>query len=96
MSKSIFEALFFGKISIWEREVTVSPERREIEKKIESEKRYFIEKMSLDDCQRFQALENLYIQASEDEEIGIFSHGFTMGALIMLEIYAGRDEIINE
>lgn len=96
MSRSLFEALFYGRISTWERKVTLTPERKELERKIESEKRHFIEKMSLDDVQRFEKLENLYVQSSEENDVDVFSHGFIMGSLIMLEVLAGRDSVINE
>lgn len=45
--------LYYSRISPWERHPIRSPECREIECKIEDEKRYFFQKMSLDDCQRF-------------------------------------------
>jgi len=62
MSYSIMEALFDGKVIPWERHNTDSAERKALGKKIESETRYFLEKISLDDCQRFQALENLFTE----------------------------------
>lgn len=96
MSKSIFESLYFGKVTPHVRRVTHSSKRNEIERKIKSEKEYFNGKMSFDDCQRFQELENQYSKASIDEEAGIFSHGFTLGALIMLEIMLGKEGVVNE
>ena len=96
MSKSIFEALFYGRINAWERRASQSRERKEIECKIQAEKGYFKENMTADDYQRFQVLESLYTQASEDEEIGIFAHGLTLGALIMLEVMTGQEGVINE
>jgi len=53
MPYSIMEALFNGKVIPWERRNTNSDERKALERKIEDEKRYFIEKMSLDDGKRF-------------------------------------------
>lgn len=96
MSYSIMEALFDGRVIPWERRNTMSAERKALEEKIENEKRYFIAKMSLDDCQRFQALEDLLSKAGLDEEVGIYSHGFTLGALLMLEVMEKKGEIINE
>jgi hypothetical protein len=90
------EALFDGRVIPWERRNTHTPERKELEAKIQNEKRYFIEKMSLDDCQRFEALEGLYNDSAFDEEVDIYSHGFTLGALLMLEIMEKKAGIINE
>ncbi|MDL2233254.1 hypothetical protein LJC63_06710, partial [Ruminococcaceae bacterium OttesenSCG-928-L11] len=56
---SILRGLYNGKIIPWERREPYSAERLELVRKIEIEERYFVEKMSLDDCQRFQALSNL-------------------------------------
>jgi len=95
MSYSIMEALFDGRVIPWERRNVMSEERKAIEKKIEDEKRYFIEKMSLDDCQRFQALESLFSQAASDEEVEVYSYGFTLGALLMMEVMEKKEEIIR-
>ncbi len=95
MPSSIMEALFDGKVIPWERRANLTEERREIERKIESEKRYFIEKMSLDDCQRFERLENLYGGAAHCEDVDTYTHGFTLGALIMLEVMEKKEEIIR-
>lgn len=55
-----------------------------------------MEKMSLDDCQRFERLENLYSEAAHDEENDIYSHGFTLGALLMQEIMEKKAEMMGE
>lgn len=68
MSYSIMEALFDGRVIPWERRSNLTAERREIEEKIQKERRYFIGKMSLDDCQRFEQLENLYNSAGHCED----------------------------
>ena len=96
MAYSIMEALFSGKVVPWGSRSPMSAERRALEKKIETEKRYFIEKMSLDDCQRFQALEKLFDDVALDEEIGIYSHGFTLGSLLMMEVMENKEAILNE
>lgn len=95
MSYSIMEALFDGRVIPWERRNTMSAERQELANKIEDEKRYFVEKMSLDDCKRFEELEGLYNEAGLDEEVDIYSHGFTLGALLMLEVMEKKREIIS-
>ena len=95
MPYSIMEALFDGRIIPWERRNTASAERRVLEEKIESERRYFVDKMSSDDGQRFQSLESLLADAAFDEEVEIYSHGFTLGALLLLEVTEKKGTIIN-
>ena len=88
---SILKALFYGKLKPYERRAALSPERVEIESKIRTGKGFFKEILSSNDFQRLEAMEDLYTQASEDDEYLAFSHGFSMGALLMLEISACRD-----
>jgi len=93
MQKSIFESVYYGKNVPYERRVNLSPERRELEGRINAEKQYFAEKLSPDDCRRFEELVNLYSQANLDDEVNIFSHGFTVGALLLLEITKKAEEL---
>lgn len=94
MLYSIMEALFDGGIIPWERRRRMSKERKAIEEKIQREKRYFVEKMSLDDCQRFEALEALYGEAAHDEETDTYAHGFTLGAMLMLEVMEKKSDML--
>lgn len=84
---SILADLYYGRISPWERRPTLDEESRENSRKIENEKRYFIQKFSLDDCQRFQELENLYTQSSDIEQADAFSCGFKLGAELMVAVF---------
>lgn len=95
MSYSIMEALFDGRIIPWERRNTHTAERKALEEKIEGEEQYFSQKMSLDDRERFENLEYLCSEAAFDEEVDIYSHGFTLGALLMMEVMAKKEAIIN-
>ena len=95
MSQSIINALYNGKIIPWERRKSMSAERKAIEKKIEAEKRYFSDKMSLDDCQRLNTLGDLILEAAFDEHEEIYAHGFTLGALLMIEVMEMKEAIIN-
>ena len=95
MAHSIMQALFYGEVRPLERRCVMSEERKELEKSIEHEKRHFTDKMSLDDCKRFEELLGLYSGAAIDEEVGIYSHGFTLGALLMMEVIANKEEIVN-
>ena len=96
MSKSILEALYNGKINPWERERSHSPERAAIENKIKAEKQYFMDLIPPDTHKRFEGLENLYSEASDDDCEKIFSQGFILGTLIILEVMTGLEGVINE
>jgi len=86
MSRKILHGLFNGDIIPWERKEPRSEELLETVRKIEDEERYFMEKMSLDDCQRFQAYANLHSQLSSAGEENLFSYGFTLGLLLALDV----------
>jgi hypothetical protein len=82
---SVLHDLYYGRISPWERRPARNGESRELGRKIADERRYFIQKLSPDDCQRFQELENLYTQFSDLEQADAFSYGFRLGLCLMAE-----------
>ena len=83
---NILRGLYNGKIIPWERREPLSGEFLEIIHKIEAEERYFMEKMSLDDCRRFQALSHLRAELGLAEEGELFSYGFSLGLLLMIDV----------
>lgn len=88
MKREFINDLYYGRLRPFERKVWKCPERTAVNQKIEEERRYFISKMSLDDCERFQALENLYGQSSGYENVDAFAYGLQFGALFMDAILA--------
>ena len=96
MSYSIMEALFYGRVIPWERRADITDERRAILQKLDSEKRYFSEKLSPEDYKRFEGFEDLVGSDSQHEEIDIYTHGFTLGALLTLEVLEKKEAIINK
>ena len=96
MHKSIFEALYYGKINPSERKVRATPEKNDIERTIQALKNYFRKEFSAEDYERLEELENLYTEYHDCENINLFAHGFTVGALIMLEVSAGVQIVVNE
>ncbi|MCQ5130276.1 hypothetical protein NE562_11435 [Butyricicoccus faecihominis] len=95
MSYSIMEALFNGRIMPWEHQTTNSPERTELECRINQERLHLKEQLSSKDQERLMNLEDLINYATLDENIEIYSHGFTLGALLMLETMEKKEQIIN-
>jgi len=96
MHKSIFEALYYGKINPSERKVRSTPEKGNIECKIQALKSYFHKELSAEDYERIEKLETLYTEYHDCENVNLFAHGFTVGALLMLEVSAGLEGVINE
>lgn len=70
----------------WERREPRNEKMLEIVRKIEDEEKYFMGKMSLDDCERFQALSRLYSDLSSIGDENTFSYGFSLGTLLMLDV----------
>lgn len=96
MSYSIMEALFDGRVIPWERRSILTKEYKENLDKFEREKRYFTDKMSLDDCKRFEEMEALFMQIAHGEDVQIYNHGFTLGMMIMMEVLEYKNAIVNE
>lgn len=90
MTKNILHDLYHA----WDRPTIHTDEAKAVYRKIEAERRYFVQKMSLDDCQRFQALENLFSESNQFEQVSAFSHGFKLGAAIMSAVMKDEDEAI--
>ena len=96
MMINIMEALYNGRLIPWERRVWMTEERKEIEKNIEREKMYFSKKLSQDDYERFERLEKLYMNSHHSEDVDFYAYSFTLGALLMLEIFKRGDDIFDE
>lgn len=86
MTQKVLQGIFNGNIIPWERKEPRNEELLEVVRKIEEEERYFVSKMSLDDCERFQRLSNLYLQLSSEGEESLFSYSFTLGLLLALDV----------
>lgn len=91
--KSILHELYSGNIYPDELIVCKDPEYRQANRKIGEEKEYFKKRLSEDDRKRFDELEDLYVNASSMFDSEVFSYGFKLGAMIMLEVLTGREEL---
>ncbi|MEN0649579.1 DUF6809 family protein [Caldifermentibacillus hisashii] len=94
--KSVMHSLYSGAIIPWERSEPDSEKRHEILQKLEDEERYFMEKMSLDDCQRFQALSSLHMELSTIGEENLFSYAFTLGMVLAMDVMKEAKGIFND
>ena len=83
---SILRGLYNGTIIPWERRGPRSEALLKIIRKIEDEEQYFIQTMSPDDCQRFQALSKLYSDLDSTGDENTFSYGFAFGMLLTMDV----------
>lgn len=90
---NILYALYNGYISPSERKPVKSAERDKIIQIIDSENSYFMDKMSPDDCKRFQEMEGLYSQLSDIEQFESFRYSFKLAVMLICEVYA---DVIRE
>ncbi len=94
--KSILRGLYSGDIIPWERRNPQSKQQHELLRRIEDEERYFMAKMSLEDCQRFQELSCLHMELSTAGEDNLFSYAFSLGMLLTMEVTRDVDSIFND
>ena len=76
--RDIFKALYNGDSTAFERKVIRTSENKAVYKKLDSETKYFTQKMSLDDAERFKQLENLFMESSDYEQEDAFAYGFKL------------------
>lgn len=94
--ESVLRALFNGKIIPWERRERQTNELLETVRQIEEEERYFSQKLSPDDCERFQKLARLRSDLESIEGENDFSYGFTLGLLLALDVEKEAELLCND
>lgn len=85
---NILHDLYFGRILGYERRRDRTDETKNTNEKITAERKYFEEKMTDEDIQRFRALESLYTQAGDSDETDSFIYGFRLGVKLMCATFA--------
>jgi hypothetical protein len=86
--KSILEELYNGSVYPAEQVCPTDPEYRIVNREIGEIKQYLKGKLSEEDKQRFEELEELFCRSSSMESTDIFVCGFRLAALIMIEVYS--------
>jgi hypothetical protein len=86
--KNVLDALFFGKLSSWERKPVRTAKEIELRQKWKDEQRYFAETLSAEDYKRLEALENLHSQMSAADEFNTFCYAFKLGVSLMCAVFA--------
>ena len=86
--KSILAELYNGSVYPAEQVCPTDPEYRPVNREIGEIKQYIESKLSEEDKQRFEELENLYCQSAGMESTEIFACGFRLATMIMIEVYS--------
>lgn len=92
--KPILEELFDGSICPDEVIVSKNPEFRPLNKKISEKKEIWKKKLSEDDFKQFEDLLDLCSQSNSMECTAAFMYGFKLGAVIMIEVLTGKEELV--
>jgi len=92
--KSMLEALYCGEIRPEEKIVPRDPVFRKIRREISEAKGIWKGKLSTDDFNRLETLLDLHRQTESMQATSSFANGFQLGALMMMEIYAAKEELI--
>ncbi|GBF32095.1 hypothetical protein DCCM_0286 [Desulfocucumis palustris] len=93
--KSILEELYEGNIYPNELIISKDPEYRPLNKKISGMLAMWKKKLSEDEYNQLEKLLDLRSQSSLLEASQSFMYGFKLGALIMMEVLTGKDELVR-
>ncbi|MFT9078651.1 DUF6809 family protein [Ethanoligenens sp.] len=86
--KSILTELYNGNVYPFERICPTDPAYRSINREISEIKQYLKGKLSDEDKQQLENLENLHCQSTTMELTDTFIYGFRLAALMMIEVHS--------
>ena len=93
---SIMHDLYFGNLVPWERGQPKNPNYKPIARKASEIKEHFNNTLSSEDKKRFEEMQNLVSQYGTMEEVHIFEYAFSMGALMMIDVFNFKEERITD
>lgn len=93
--KTILKELYEGNIYPDELIVSKDPEYRPLNKRISDVLAMWKKKLSEDDYNQLKTLLDLRSESSSMEASESFMYGFRLGALIMIEVLTGKEELIR-
>lgn len=94
--KSILEELYDGNIYPDELIISKDPVYRPLNKRIYDMLTMWKKKLSEDDYNQLENLLDLRSQSSSMEASESFMYGFKLGALIMMEVLAGKEDMVRK
>ena len=87
--------MYCGKIIPCERHNNNTAEQQKIVAQIAAEEKYFAEKLTPEDYERFMKLPDLYSELSTSCESDSFSYGFSVGLLLMADVMDEMGPILD-
>ncbi len=93
--RSILEELYEGNICVDELIVSKHPEYRPLNKRISETLAMWRNKLSQEDYNQLEKLMDLRSEASSIEASEAFMNGFKLGAVIIMEVLNGKEELVK-
>ena len=94
--KTILEELYDGNIYPDELIISKDPEYRPLNKRISDMLAMWKKKLSEEDYNQLETLLDLRSESSSMEASESFMYGFRLGALIMIEVLTGKEELVRK
>lgn len=94
--KSMLEALFYGEIRPEEQVVPRNPEYRSISRRLSEAMEFWKEKLSSEDFNQLEVMLDLRSQSESIYARNTFINGFQLGALIMMEVYTAKEDLLQD
>ncbi|MGG6312876.1 DUF6809 family protein [Paenibacillus macerans] len=93
---SILEELYAGNILPDEVIVSRDPNYRPVCRQIYELTEYWRKKLTEDEFCELEQLMDLHAQANFMHTTAVFTHGFRLGAAILAEVFAGKEELVRQ
>ena len=93
--KTILEELYDGNIYPDELIISKDSEYRPLNQKISDTMKIWRNKLSEADYEQLEAIMDLRCKSNSMEASASFMYGFKLGALIMIEVLTGKEEVVR-
>ncbi|WP_110930201.1 DUF6809 family protein [Paenibacillus bouchesdurhonensis] len=94
--RSILEALYCGDIRPEETIVPIDPKYRALNRKVSEAMKIWEKKLSATELSQLEELLDLRSKSGSMHSTASFIRGFQLGALMINEVYAARNEIVGD
>jgi len=91
--RSILKAIYYGDMAAWERKRPNDSEYDASNRKISTIKKHFEGILSPEELEQFEKLGDLYVDIGTIEELYLFKYAFSMGVLLMMDVFDFIDEL---
>ncbi|WP_332835586.1 DUF6809 family protein [Paenibacillus phocaensis] len=90
----MLEAFYCGEIRPEENRVPTNPEYRKISRRVSEAMGMWEGKLSAEDFNQLEAMLDLRSQSESMHATDSFVHGFQLGAIMFMEVYAAKEELL--